>query len=625
MLGVEKILNGMRCTRSEFAQIFFEAQKIKNIDETVAFEAISSSADDNIDFLHALNYSSEKDFTTEILSMVIERNLEDGSLAQEMIEVTSLHHPNNPQLEALLDIAAGFDLPKEAYRGINRGMRMTGKISIDGSAKGTAILIQPDMVLTSWHVLKDFFVPDNESYKQTDDDEREITVEFEDFLSLVGTSRLSSSRKAIFKAHKDWCVSFCGCHLAELQNSLPENLKELEGYWDYVIVRLEQSPGFERDWERMEKAEQVPLPEEKIIIFQHPDGQGLRMHDRAITTSNQADSFVFPELRFLHSANTLHGSSGGPCFNKNFKFFGIHQGVWNNGIQAKVNRGVPVKRITEHLHNAEIILMTDEVSQVSTWRIEAPEFTPIIGCDQFKNDVFGAIADSSIRILQIVGNAGQGKSLRLKILKSILPSSTHLLIELKAASITKMDAAQLAKEILDGAGDKETQIPEQDEFNSTSAVWIKSALVPVIIKGLQQQKLDRMLWLSIADLNKFKFEHSSASDLLIELYEQVQYQEWLRIVLDDLQMQLPMSVKDYLKKCRVTELTYGNFEQFFMRLNLGAKLHLDDGAIAVASKDAFERYLDALTDDPETAGLALKKEIKFKVEKVFKNPIKLIS
>lgn len=622
MLSKEKILSGMRCTRSEFAQIFFEAQNIRNIDETVAFEAISSSTHDNINYLNALNYSTEKDFTSEILSLIIERNLEDGSLAQEMTEVLSLSCPGDSRLEAVLDFAAGFDLPKEAYRGINRGMRMTGKISIDGIAKGTCILIQPDMVLTSWHVLKDFFVADNGIYKQTDNDDREITVEFEDFLSLVGTSRLSTSKKIIFKAHKDWCVIFCDCHLAELQNSLPNNLTELEGYWDYVIVRLEQSPGFERDWERMEKAEQVPKPEEKIIVFQHPDGQGLRMHDREIAVSNLPDDSIFPGLRFLHSANTLHGSSGGPCFNKNFKFFGIHQGVWNNGIQGKLNRGVPIGRINEHLHNAEIILETDELSQVSTWRIEAPEFTPIVGCDQFKNEVFGTISDSSTRILQIVGNSGAGKSFRLKILKSILPLSTHLLIELKAANITKMDAAQLALEILSCAGDTESQIPEQEEFNSTTTVWIKSALVPVIINGLQNKKLDRMVWLSIADLNKYKFEYSSASDLLIELYEQVQYQEWLRIVLDDLQMSIPLSLRKYVKKSHVTAITYDHFEQFFMRLNLGAKLHLDDGAIAVSSRDAFERYNDAFDDDPGTAGFALKKEIKFKVEKVLKKAIK---
>src|SRR5262249_8203303 len=136
---------------------------------------------------------------------------------------------------------------------------------------GTGVLVGPHLVLTAWHVVRDLFVPNGGNWQPDPGAAARVRVEFDAFLfkrrqSLVAQQPLS------VPAHAAWCPFFRPCHAEELKQRLPLNLLELEGLWDFALIRLANPVGLDRRWAAIDPRVSVPRPSDIIYIFQHPAG-----------------------------------------------------------------------------------------------------------------------------------------------------------------------------------------------------------------------------------------------------------------------------------------------------------------------------------------------------------------
>ena len=366
-LSIPQIVNALRISRSEFGRIFVQAQMdlVANGEDRQLFEVVARSGFDQDAFAEALTWAAQKNFLDPIVRAIVAEGLEDGSITAALTAEAMAANENAARraaLQAITDLARGFERPEVFFRGLNIGMRWTVKIMVDGVFQGTGILIGPHLVLTAWHVVRSLFDPDPNPARQnrfvpkngSGNVHHRLAVEFDDLTGLFDAQAAPVVPKR-FQAHVKWCAVHSECHPDELKNTFPLDLKELKDYWDYAVLRLVKTPGLERRWASLDARAVVPAANAKILVFQYPAGQPMRFDDNVVVApAATMTAGVIPQLRFLHKANAVGGSSGGPCFDRQFMLFGLHQGNWSSGAEGQevVNRGVPILRIKEHIQES---------------------------------------------------------------------------------------------------------------------------------------------------------------------------------------------------------------------------------------------------------------------------------
>lgn len=173
---------------------------------------------------------------------------------------------------------------------------------------GTGFLIAPDVVLTTYHLLEP--APD----------------EHEELAKNVRISFHYGSYQGDFGLADTWCLA----------KSRPEEL-------DYVLLRLNGSPG--RPFIKPATQFHPFDPGTPLHIIQHPNGCELKVAHQhaAVICINQA------RTRVQYRTWTRDGSSGSPCFNKDWALVALHHGTDPSSADALYNEGIPIDAIRESL------------------------------------------------------------------------------------------------------------------------------------------------------------------------------------------------------------------------------------------------------------------------------------
>jgi V8-like Glu-specific endopeptidase len=224
---------------------------------------------------------------------------------------------------AVLGGAAGFRDVREWY---TRIAILADQVCLiedaNGRPRGTAFLVAPDVILTAAHVVDEKFGPLSS-----------VNARF-DFIASTETGNLSQGNKV---------------SLAPAPMLASSPVPEL----DLALVRLAEPIGersanddkSSRGWVGLGSANTELTPGTAIAIFQHPEGGPLKV---AMST-NSLVKYEERLRRILYRTDTSPGSSGGPCFDIDWRFVGMHTG---HAFQiGNFNMGVPSNLIIEWLQS----------------------------------------------------------------------------------------------------------------------------------------------------------------------------------------------------------------------------------------------------------------------------------
>ncbi|WP_421939246.1 trypsin-like peptidase domain-containing protein [Pedobacter sp.] len=597
-ITIENILDALKTTRKEFGGMFIQAQGLLPIDQRYEFETIAvDTPNDRSAYQKAIQHAQIYDFFKELLMLIVQSGLESGLIAQQLLN-NGASIPEST-LQSIVN-ANGFTEPHTYYQGIAQSMKWTGKVIIQGQDAGTGVLIGANLFLTAWHVVKKLFNPD-----QTPKAVVIAEVEFDNFLYLQkGLYNRSNSERVKF--HQDWHVAHCRCHDQELIPTAVLDPACFKDHWDYVILRLDRTLGFDRGWAKLDSRAVVPPKDQKIVLFQHPAGQAMRIDQNEITGFEPEHPGI-PKFRFLHLTNALHGSSGGPCFDKEFALVGIHQGSWPEGaVQAEPavavaisrNRGIPITNIIDHIKQTIIELPVPMVEDSPVFWLKDQGFEPIMGCDEFQSLIWAMVLRQQTQILSITGETHSGKSFLLKVADTLLSDQRHLKISLPAERIAKIDVIELLTLIATELGVPVPTVTPFHEYDNTASMWLRNHVFTELINILNSLHNGRLVWIFLGDLNRFTLEGAHVSEFILTIMDLTKTVPWLRIVLDGYNSILPTGIRpislDYRNR-KVTREDIKNYlNRSFIKLGINENAQLISGIL-------FSDYEKNLTERPETA------------------------
>jgi hypothetical protein len=603
VLTVPEILDSIPTSRQEFAEAFLRAQDKIPIAKRKEFEAIGRSGDDRTAFEAALRYAEANQWLEDLVDVLVEVGRSGSALLlARMTELGS----NDAKLQAIADSARGFGRPLEIIEGLTNGTRWACKILVKGKASGTGVLIARDLVLTAWHVVKELFEFDSGDWKATPG---ELRVEFDDLVVKVGKANVNSTPKRI-DASEAWCTAFSACHIDELNSRFPARLEELTGLWDFAVIRLAKPLELDRGYAALDPRATVPRPGTRVYVFQYPAGGEQLIDEGEIVRSTPANQAIVPLVRFLHRANALHGSSGGPCFDRSFNLIGLHQGVWSDRDGGAINRGVPIRPIHAFLQKQPSAAPS---SDAPIWEMPGTH-EPIVGCDDFQGEVWASAVSGQKRIIVIGGDPASGKTFHAALAHAILSEVNHLKIELEAPPIAKMDAVTLANEISSKSGAEPLKILPVEEADTTVTAWLRNEVLQKLLFALDEIRGKRLVWITLFDLNRAEIEGKYASELLYLLYEQVKTSDWLRIVLDGMAGSVQAALAQQLLLYRIAPFTEAHIRTYVERALAARKVTIAAESIRIPIRTLGVAYVRALEQGQKDAIPKLVSEMKNLVE-----------
>lgn len=596
-------------SRTDFARVFAEAQPTTA--PPIAFEAVAVAASEGTDadaFELAIEYAQTHGFAEALVFLLCEAGFDRGALLADLTgEALKRTDLGDLDLQAMQNLQRGLAEPDVVVRGMKRAMRLTTRICVDGAARGTGLLVGPDLVLTAWHVVASLFdrQADGKYVPKTDAGPR-LEIELDNVLEVISKNALAPRQRKILKAHADWCVHFSPCHELELKNDLPIDLNELEGFWDYALLRLATSPGAERSWIPLDRPAFVPRAAENVTVFQHAGGQSLRFDaGEIIAADDDTKKRGLGVRRFLHAVNTESGSSGGPCFDRNYVLIGIHQGVWSRSPTNPPNRAIPLARIVRDVGAVPVLAEPTALA----WRLSAEPLVPVLAIDEFQQVMWSSVVKATTRVLVLKGESRVGKSFHVQVLAAMLSPTGHLLISLAAPEIANLSATALAQRIADVAGAKIGDIVPAHDIGSTTTIWLRDELLQKLLNALDTARNGRTVWLCIQELNKTEIRDAEASEFLFMFYEAAIPRPWLRIVLDGMRGDLPATLEALIEVRRVerpdTKTATRAVVDFITRAVVNDKGELNEAAARLVAADAAESYEEARDSDSTKAMEAL--------------------
>lgn len=224
-----------------------------------------------------------------------------------------------------------------------------------GTIYGTGFLIGPDLVMTNHHVMKTII--------EKPDDSGNVRFRF-DYKVMEDGDTINSG--TVYRlAANDWLINASEHsaidEVADTNGAVPE-VNQL----DYAIVRLNGKPGDlpvgvdakpsapARKWIKLSKDPYDFDPDTALYIVQHPQGEPLKMciDTEAVINVNSN------RTRVRYRTNTEGGSSGSPCFNKDWELVALHHAGdpnFDKLHKPEYNQGVPTDMIYALLEKLTLI------------------------------------------------------------------------------------------------------------------------------------------------------------------------------------------------------------------------------------------------------------------------------
>lgn len=530
-------------SREQFANIFDE---VRPPGKSFPFKVLAL-LDGAQPFLKALRSARDDGFLDTLVERLLHAQVLDlTKLASEPAPLTA-----TPHLQAVTRKELGFPNLALEIEGKLIATRRLCCISVlkedlsDAQTVGTGFLVGPQVVLTSGHVVDGLL---DGGGKPLAGSGKRILVAFDQ------TSGLSPGM--FVPVQDDWLVGRSALHPLEMLKTPlkwddpPE--KDFDKHLDFALLRLSRAVGYERGSYTLDarKMPTVGGPGAGVALLQHPAGRSQ------VSTPGAATHLWPPSFRtrVLHDANSADGSSGGLLVDNTFQPIGLHQCTYKDEHDAVIsNCAIP----TAHIAGLNLPL-SQVVGLNPVWRLKDTG-EAVIGREDFQYSVVDAL-QGEVRILTAAGTSGMGRSFTTRILREMLGSAEHHVVEMSASKVP-VTARDTALSILNAIAGQTSDaiLPDPGEADSAQPAWIVQDLVPAFAKALADLAALRTVWLVIDDIDRYPVANTSTRIFLESVYAGMTGIPKLRIVLIGYQGAVPGALSrqvrgDVLKEFDVVEL-----------------------------------------------------------------------
>jgi hypothetical protein len=221
------------------------------------------------------------------------------------------------------------------------------ELNDDRATMGTGFLVGPDAVLTNFHVLEQVIEEAHPAGA--------VRFRFDYRTQPDGTP--ADGTLAELAAPDDpanWLLGHARYSAAE-KKATPDAAPPAADELDYALVRLSRKIGDEppapggpaRGWIEVPAAQPAMAGIPALMILQHPNRAPLKL---AFDTRPNVE-LKHGGLRVRYATNTEGGSSGSPCFDKDWKLIALHHYGDPAFDQPRYNQGIPIGKIRDHLRD----------------------------------------------------------------------------------------------------------------------------------------------------------------------------------------------------------------------------------------------------------------------------------
>lgn len=535
-------------SRDRFAEIYDPLASEKNGDSLKLVQVFADKG--QTPFFAALDQARQGGWLSEL----IERLLHAGAIpdnAEPRIRV---------DLQGIVAPNLGFQDPEQLHTGVFIARRRVCRIRVrleDADVYGTAFLVGPQTILTSWHVISELL---DANGKEKENSHSLLEVTFDKVSGISGGE--------VVAVIKDWLVLCSPTHSAEsppasivdFSDNVPEGFDQK---LDYALLRLASPLGRQRGYYKLDRHRKpcVKPPRTQVTLFQHPAGGVMQV-------AHGSGSGLWPpgiETRMQHSANSMAGSSGGLILDADWQPVALHQcGYKSPDGKTIINGAIPTACIVAAAAN-DADAFSAVIGLDPIWRIPVLG-EPILGRDEFQRLVQQAAFDQK-RIISVYGDRNTGKTFCIRILAAMLGKAEHFIIELSPAERSVVPelfaAALLAK-----AGANALGLPSSNDAETAQDAWVRDVLYPTLIERLKAVASQTKIWLVLDDLDANGLANTATRQLLETIYREIASNPFLRVVLVGLHGVVPAAPHAFVSYYETVSLTESDIDTYIQRRNI---------------------------------------------------------
>jgi Trypsin-like peptidase domain len=509
-------------SRQQFAEAFRAAQAGRR--EVLELEAVASgTADATSAFMRGFVRAAELGWLNELCVACLNAQIVDAGFVAVAAGVS-----DDPRFAKLQQIVDGHRGISDAGLLIDRlpgAMRQVCRIEIDGS----------DLVMTAYHVIRPLLQPDNSASAGSS---ARLKVRFDFSRRLGAGGEVILVEGLACRVAEDWLVKTSPCTYDEVLDLLPADLEQLQGFWDFAVIRLADPPGVAREGL---KVANVPVkPGHRLMILQHPKTRPVGVDSSTVRRFLGTGAF-----RIVHGVNTEDGSSGSPCLNDDFEVVGLHQAAMPEAKKGKKieeqkeNRAVPMPRILSFWDPKTAPPPAARFGRVLTIDTKAITDHPVFGRGRFQEWVARSAVDGGKgslrdRFMAVSGSKGAGKSFTIDVLRGMLPVGSHSVLECRASDFASETTALgfATKYLLSPIGADASTLPGLGQANTSDNAWLTYQLIGDLLNVLDQARKGRMIWVVLDELDQVALpDQGQVRKLLDLLYDRADKTPWMRFVL----------------------------------------------------------------------------------------------